>query len=108
MRYPGIAIHPDHRLATSQFGEMSGAIVTFDLLGGNSAAESFITAIAPHIPFAPSLGEVSTTLSHPASTSHRNQTSAEQAALGITGGTIRLSVGTESADAIVSTLGSNL
>ena len=42
-------------------------------------AEKFITAIAEDIPFAPSLGEVSTTLSHPASTSHRNQTPDQQA-----------------------------
>lgn len=104
VRYPGLTSHPDHELAKTQFGGLSGAIVTFDLAGGLPAAETFITAIAKEIPFAPSLGEVSTTLSHPASTSHRNQTPDQQAALGITGGTIRLSVGTESAEAITGSL----
>ena len=104
VRYPGLSSHPDHELARRQFGDHFGAIVTFDLSGGATAAQQFITAIAPHIPFAPSLGEVSTTLSHPASTSHRNQSPQQQAKLGITEGTIRLSVGTESADGILEAL----
>ena len=102
--YPGLPGHDDHHLAARQFDGQFGAMVTFDLTGGTSAAEKFITAIAPQIPFAPSLGEVSTTLSHPASTSHRNQSPQEQAALGITGGTIRLSIGTESSEGIITAL----
>ncbi len=97
VRYPGLPTHPDHELSKRQFGGLGGAIVTFDLAGELPAAEKFITAIADEIPFCPSLGELSTTLSHPASTSHRNQSPQQQATLGITGGTIRLSVGTESA-----------
>ena len=104
VRYPGLALHPDHALAARQFGSLFGAIFTFDLLGGLSAAEGFIAAIAEEIPFAPSLGEVSTTLSHPASTSHRNQTPEQQEMLGITGGTIRLSIGTELPQAIIAAL----
>lgn len=111
VRYPGLTTHPDHELSVRQFGgDFFGAIVTFDLLGELPAAQKFIAAIADEIPFCPSLGELSTTLSHPPSTSHRNQTPQEQAALGITGGTIRLSVGTESAgfiiDALAKALGS--
>ena len=104
VRYPGLPTHVDHALASNQFGALFGAIVTFDLTGGIAAAEKFIAKISSSIPFAPSLGEVSTTLSHPASTSHRNQTPQQQAALGITGGTIRLSVGTESSESIISSL----
>lgn len=48
----------------------------------------------------PSLGEMNTTLSYPETTSHRGMTIEQRAALGITGGTIRLSVGTESIDFI--------
>ena len=59
---------------------------------------------ATRIPFCPSLGEVSTTLSHPESTSHRALTVAERAALGIDGGTLRLSVGIESSDYIEESL----
>jgi cystathionine beta-lyase/cystathionine gamma-synthase len=108
VRYPGQTEHLDHALASRQFGELYGAIVTFDLVGELTAAESLITSLAGSIPFAPSLGEVSTTLSHPASTSHRNQSPQQLAALGIGGGTIRLSVGTESAEWIVDVLRSAL
>ena len=71
-------------------------MLTFTLRGGRGAATDFMAA-AQRIPFCPSLGELSTTLSHPESTSHRGLTPAERGALGITGGTIRLSVGIEHA-----------
>jgi cystathionine beta-lyase/cystathionine gamma-synthase len=58
-------------------------------------------AAASQIPFCPSLGELSTTLSHPESTSHRGMTATARAALGITGGTIRLSVGIESSESVL-------
>jgi cystathionine beta-lyase/cystathionine gamma-synthase len=99
VHYPGLANHPHHAVAQRQFGGLFGTIVTFDLAGGRRAADAFI-ANANQIPFCPSLGEVSTTLSHPETTSHRALTTEQRAALGITGGTIRLSVGTESADFI--------
>jgi cystathionine beta-lyase/cystathionine gamma-synthase len=54
-----------------------------------------IAALHDRIPFCPSLGEYDTTLSHPASTSHRALSPAERQALGIDDGTIRLSVGIE-------------
>ncbi len=98
--YPGLADHPDHALAKRQFGDRFGALVTFTLRGGTTAADAFMRA-AERIPFCPSLGELSTTLSHPASTSHRSLSETERAALGITGGTIRLSVGIESSEAVI-------
>lgn len=48
-----------------------GTIATIDL-GGRSRADAFIRALE-HIPYAPSLGDVATTLSHPATSSHRGQ-----------------------------------
>ena len=101
--YPGLADHADHELATRQFGNRFGIVVSFHLQGGRAAAEQFISG-ASQIPFCPSLGEVSTTLTHPASTSHRRLSPPELAVLGITEGTIRLSVGTESVDSIVASL----
>jgi cystathionine beta-lyase/cystathionine gamma-synthase len=97
VHYPGLAAHPQHALAKAQFGGLFGTIVSFRLAGGRAAADAFIAA-ARQIPFCPSLGEVSTTLSHPETTSHRGLSAEQRAALGITGGTIRLSVGTESAE----------
>ncbi len=101
--YPGLASHPDREIAKRQFGENSGWMVTFNLAGGVSAAERFIAAAAG-IPFCPSLGEIDTTLSHPASTSHRGMPAAQRARLGIQGGTIRLSVGTEAAEHVLEVL----
>jgi cystathionine beta-lyase/cystathionine gamma-synthase len=98
--YPGLPDHPDHEVATRQFGDRFGSMVSFTLAGGLDAARAFIRA-ATEIPFCPSLGALSTTLSHPESTSHRGLSSAARAALGITGGTIRLSVGIESTAAVV-------
>lgn len=105
--YPGLQAHPDHALADRQFAGRFGSMLSFTLVGGGAAATKFIAA-AKRIPFCPSLGDLSTTLSHPESTSHRGFTPEERAALEITGGTIRLSVGIESADAIIAALAEGL
>lgn len=111
VEYPGLAAHPQHALARRQFvgptGPQFGTMVAFQLKGGRAAADKFITA-AKDIPFCPSLGELSTTLSHPETTSHRGLTAEGRAALGITGGTIRLSVGTETPEFICSALATAL
>ena len=103
VQYPGLSSHPDHQLAGQQFGDQFGSIVTFNLADGQPAVDTFIEA-AQNIPFCPSLGELSTTLSHPASTSHRKLSDLERSNLGITSGTIRLSIGIESADYILESL----
>ncbi len=105
--YPGLSTHPDHALAGRQFGERFGSIVTFTLAGGGAAARAFMKA-ATRIPFCPSLGELATTLSHPQSTSHRGLSAAQRQRLGITGGTIRLSVGIESTEAVIAAVGEGL
>jgi cystathionine beta-lyase/cystathionine gamma-synthase len=71
-------------------------ILTADL-GDRARADRFIRALR-HIPFAPSLGDVQTTLSHPATTSHRGQPEDWLARLGITPGLVRLSIGLEHPD----------
>jgi cystathionine beta-lyase/cystathionine gamma-synthase len=105
--YPGLASHPQHALAARQFGGLFGTIVSFRLAGGRAAADAFIET-ARQIPFCPSLGELSTTLSHPETTSHRGLSAEQRLALGIDGGTIRLSVGTESREFILAALGQGL
>ncbi|GIW94033.1 MAG: cystathionine gamma-synthase [Pirellulaceae bacterium] len=106
--YPGLPHHPDHSLAQRQFGGRFGTLVTFHLWGDRAAATRLIRAVSEAIPFCPSLGELSTTLSHPESTSHRAMSGAQRAALGITGGTIRLSCGIESAEWIERQLAAGL
>jgi cystathionine beta-lyase/cystathionine gamma-synthase len=107
VHYPGLAAHPDHKLATRQFGGRYGSVVTFTLGGGTAAAARFIAA-AGRIPFCPSLGEVSTTLTHPESTSHRAMSPPARESLGIKGGTIRLSVGVESSEFVIEALSEGL
>ncbi|MCA9198816.1 MAG: aminotransferase class I/II-fold pyridoxal phosphate-dependent enzyme [Planctomycetales bacterium] len=101
--YPGLPNHPDYQLAVDQFRGQFGCVVTFRLAADADGTADFIRTCQA-IPFCPSLGDVSTTLSHPASTSHRSLSEEEQAALGIGPNSIRLSVGTEPANSIVDAL----
>jgi cystathionine beta-lyase/cystathionine gamma-synthase len=107
VHYPGLPSHPDHPLAARQFGGHYGSMVTFTLNGGTAAATRFIAA-ARRIPFCPSLGDLTTTLTHPESTSHRAMTHAARESLGILGGTIRLSVGVESSEFVIEALSEGL
>jgi len=92
--YPGRADHPDHAAAVRLFGRQFGNMVTFELRGDREAANRFMRALES-IPFAPTLGDVATIISHPAVTSHRGLTPDAREALGIREGTIRVSVGVE-------------
>jgi cystathionine gamma-synthase len=92
--YPGRPDHPDHNRAVALLGGQGGTMVSFRLKGGRAEVNRFLRA-AEHIPFAPTLGDIGTTLSHPASSSHRGLTPEGRAALGITEGFIRVSVGIE-------------
>ena len=91
--YPGRADHPDRARAAALLGA-AGNMVSFEVEGGRAAANA-LTAAAPAIAFAPTLGDVATTLSHPASSSHRGLTPEGRAALGIGEGFFRVSVGVE-------------
>lgn len=73
-----------------------GAVVSFEL-ADRAAAEELVRG-CPQLHYAPSLGGVETTLSHPASSSHSALAEAERAALGIADGLLRMSVGIEDAD----------
>jgi cystathionine gamma-synthase len=92
--YPGRADHPDHAVARRLLGDQFGNMVTFEIDGGRETVNRFMQALQS-IPFAPTLGDVSTIISHPAVTSHRGLTAAAREALGIREGTIRVSVGVE-------------
>lgn len=92
--YPGRADHPDHDRARRLFGGQGGTMVSFRLAGGRAEVNRFLRA-ARRIPFAPTLGDIATLLSHPASSSHRGLTPEARAALGITEGLIRVSAGIE-------------
>ena len=75
-------------------------MLSFEVAGGRAAANA-LTRAAPDIAFAPTLGDVGTTLSHPASSSHRGLTPEARAALGISEGFFRVSVGLEDPDLLI-------
>lgn len=98
--FPGRSDHPDHNRARSILGDNPGNMISFRLHGGREAANAFIKA-AHNIPFAPTLGDVATTISHSASSSHRAMAPADREALGITEGFFRISVGIEDCDLLI-------
>lgn len=97
--YPGRPDHPDHALAGDLLQGGFGSMLCFELKGGREAVNRFLRQ-APGIPFSPSLGHTFTTLSHPATTSHRYVSPAERKRQGISDGLIRLSVGVEDLEQI--------
>ncbi len=97
--YPTRPDHPDRARAETLLGGQGCNMVSFELTGGREAANAF-TRAADGISFAPTLGDVGTILSHPASSSHRGLTPEARAALGITEGFFRVSVGLEDIDAL--------
>ena len=92
--YPGRADHPDHARAKELLGGRFGNMVSFVAKGDRAEANRIVQA-APQLAFAPTLGDVGTTVSHAASSSHRGMTPEARAALGITEGFFRVSVGIE-------------
>ncbi len=93
--YPGLTTHAGHRVAQQQFRGGFGWMVTFHLDTDRAGVERVLQALRPEIRFVPSLGDVSTTVSHPLSTSHRGTPRETLAQVGLTQGTIRVSCGIE-------------
>ncbi|HMA16555.1 MAG TPA: aminotransferase class I/II-fold pyridoxal phosphate-dependent enzyme [Kiloniellaceae bacterium] len=95
--YPGEDDHPDRDLARDLLGANGSHMVSFELATDRAGVNRFLRA-AKNIAFAPTLGDVATTVSHPPSSSHRALSAAERAKLGISEGFIRVSVGIEDLD----------
>jgi cystathionine beta-lyase/cystathionine gamma-synthase len=106
--YPGLAQHPQHSLAQEQGRGMFGGMLSFKLHNDELETVNAFMQGLQHIPFAPSLAGVSTSISHPLSTSHRSLSPEQQQKLGITLGVIRLSVGIEDTDELLADLGQAL
>jgi cystathionine beta-lyase/cystathionine gamma-synthase len=105
--YAGLADDTDHALAVRVLPGGAGGMLSFEVDGGTDAVGRFVAGLE-FVRFAPSLGDVSTTISHPATTSHRSISRDERARLGIGDGLIRVSVGIESADDICADLARGL
>jgi cystathionine gamma-synthase len=91
------------RRAAELYPDGWGGIVAFDLAGGPNAVESFLRGLET-IAIVHSLGEVATTISYPAVSSHRTLPPEARRALGVSDATLRLSVGIEHHDDIVADL----
>ncbi len=100
--YPGLPSHPQHALARRQ-QRAGGAIVSFDVTGGREAAWKVIDA-TQLISITGNLGDVKTTITHPATTTHGRLTPEARAAAGIGDGLIRLAVGLEGVEDLTADL----
>jgi cystathionine beta-lyase/cystathionine gamma-synthase len=101
--YPGLSSHPQHGLAKRLMPGPFGPMLSFDLSGGTLAVERFM-AKARLMEFAPSFGDVATTWTYPARTSHRRVSDEVKAEMGIGAGLVRLSVGLEKVEDLIAEL----
>jgi cystathionine gamma-lyase len=103
VRYPGLASHPQHALARRQMSGGYGGIVTAVLRGGLGAARRALERC--HLfGLAESLGGVESLIEHPGMMTHASLPAPVRAALGISDGLIRLSVGVEDVEDLIAEL----
>jgi O-succinylhomoserine sulfhydrylase len=107
VRFPTLPSHPQHALAMEQMGGAGGTLVTFDLKGGKEAAFAFCNALQI-IKISNNLGDAKSIATHPATTTHSRLTPEQKDAMGITLGLIRLSVGLEDTEDLISDLSRGL
>lgn len=100
VHYPLLPTHPSQQLAQQLYPQGTGGIVSIELQGTGFAAVNSFMHRATGIPFSPTLADARTTISHPATTSHRFLTPAERSAVGIADELIRISVGLESFESL--------
>ncbi|MCY0898847.1 MAG: aminotransferase class I/II-fold pyridoxal phosphate-dependent enzyme [Firmicutes bacterium] len=98
--YPGLPSHPDYEIAQKLFVRGFGAIVSMRLRQGFDAVERMVQRLQ-WVRMVPSLGDVTTTVSHPVVASHRELSREERAWVGIDEGVVRISVGIESIEDII-------
>jgi len=99
LKYPFLPSHPQHAIAIRQM-KNGGGILCFDLKGGLASGKSFLNNLKM-LSLTANLGDTKSIASHPASTTHAKLTDAERAAVNITPGLIRISVGLEHRDDIL-------
>lgn len=93
VNYPGLNGHP-------LLPHGAGGMLSFAVRGGLAGANQLIRSLEM-AEFVPSLGDVTTTVSHPVLTSHRAMSPAQRQALGITENLVRVSTGVEASADII-------
>jgi cystathionine gamma-synthase len=100
--FPGLPSHPGHALAARQ-QKGFGAMLSVELHGGEAAVRAFVDGLR-YFTLAESLGGVESLIAHPATMTHAAMTAEARARAGISDGLLRLSVGIESTQDLVSDL----
>jgi len=93
VHYPGLESHPQHALAGRQ-QRAGGSVLSFEVKGGREAAWRVIDATRL-MSITANLGDVKTTIIHPATTTHGRISPQARQAAGITDGLVRVAVGLE-------------
>ena len=105
VNYPGLPSHPQHALARTQMRGFGG-MIAFDV-GSLEGARRLLNSVRL-CALAESLGGVETLISHPATMTHASVPADRRAALGITDGLVRISVGIEDIDDLKADVGQAL
>lgn len=103
INYAGLPDHPSHNLAQKYLNHGFGSIFTFGVKGGVEAGKKLIEHLNL-ISHLANVGDAKTLILHPASTSHSQLSETQQKAAGVTPDLIRISVGIEKAEDIITDL----
>ena len=104
--YPGLETHPQYTLCKDQM-EKGGTVISFELLGGKEAAFTFMNSL-DIVLISNNLGDAKSIITHPSTTTHQRLSANQREQLGITQGLLRLSVGLEDTQDLLSDLCSSL
>ncbi|MFK7821775.1 MAG: PLP-dependent aspartate aminotransferase family protein, partial [Planctomycetaceae bacterium] len=102
--YPGLKNHETHDIAARLLPRGFGGMLSFEIRDGDFDAVTRFMRAAIEIPFSPTLADPATTISHPATTSHRALSPEDRQRFGVTDGLVRLSVGLEEPDLLIKEL----
>lgn len=97
--HPSLSNHPDYALASALFPKGQGAVLSFEIQGGQTAVYEVMKNLHLVVP-GTTVGDVYSLLLYPIMASHRSLTPEERLTAGITEGLVRLSVGIENVDDI--------
>lgn len=102
--YPGLPSHATHSVAKRLLPDGFGGMLSFEIRDADADVVTRFMRGAIDIPFSPTLADPATSISHPATTSHRAMSPEERARFGVTDGLVRLSIGLEDAEQLMQEL----
>ncbi len=99
VKYPFLPSHPQYALAQKQM-RAGGGLVTFEIKGGQTAAQNFLNQLKM-LSLTSNLGDTRSIATHPTSTTHSKLSPEQRQQVGITEGLVRVSVGLEHIEDII-------